>query len=157
MLSERYKNDGKVSVRLNEVQKTAKLKVEQKIASGVYRFEDAVYPVCNNAEYEHLAEKDRYGLYCNTVICKKCGLLITHPRMNQVSLNQFYSEDYRELYTGSKQAHARFFSHNVDRANGLSILLENMTGLFPFGTNLYWKLVAVPEASWIRSEMPARK
>jgi 2-polyprenyl-3-methyl-5-hydroxy-6-metoxy-1,4-benzoquinol methylase len=29
--------------------------------------------------------------------------------MNQKSLNQFYSKDYRELYTGNKQTNARFF------------------------------------------------
>jgi SAM-dependent methyltransferase len=102
------------------VQKAAKLKVEQKIALGVYWFEDTVCPVCSSEDYEQLAEKDRYGLYCKTVICKKCGLLITHPRMNQASLNQFYSEDYRELYTGSKQAHARFFF--LQRRQGYRII-----------------------------------
>jgi 2-polyprenyl-3-methyl-5-hydroxy-6-metoxy-1,4-benzoquinol methylase len=110
MISERHRNDGKATIRLNRVQRAAKLKVERKIASGVYQFEEAVCPVCGRAEYEHLAEKDRFGLYCNTVICKSCGLLITNPRMNQESLNQFYSDDYRELYTGSKWANAGIFS-----------------------------------------------
>jgi transcription elongation factor Elf1 len=100
MISERYKNNGKVSIRLNKIQKAAKLSIEQKIASGVYRFENAVCPVCNSVDYEQLAEKDRYGLYCNTVICKNCGLLITTPMMTQESLNLFYSEDYDTLYRG---------------------------------------------------------
>jgi 2-polyprenyl-3-methyl-5-hydroxy-6-metoxy-1,4-benzoquinol methylase len=115
MISKRYENDGKASIRLNEIRKMAKLDVEQKMASGIYQFKDALCPVCNSVEYEHLAEKDRYGLYCNTVICKKCGLLITTPMMTQESLNLFYSGDFDALCRGNERAEIYRFPSQFQR------------------------------------------
>jgi 2-polyprenyl-3-methyl-5-hydroxy-6-metoxy-1,4-benzoquinol methylase len=136
MLSERYKNDGKVSIRLNEVQKATKLNVEQKIASGVYRFEDTICPGCNSANYEHLAEKDRYGLYCNTVICKNCGLLITTPMMTRESLNLFYAEDYAALYRGKKKTDLRTFSFQYKRGRRIINFIKKYDSTFSFAGKL---------------------
>jgi len=120
MLSKRFVNDGIATITLNEIQKNAKRLVEQKMKDNTYTFENVFCPVCETNNYKLLAQKDRYGLAVNTVICKKCGLLITTPRMNQSSLNQFYSGDYRELYTGSK--FAQFDFAEEQNKHGIKIL-----------------------------------
>jgi 2-polyprenyl-3-methyl-5-hydroxy-6-metoxy-1,4-benzoquinol methylase len=138
MISERYKNDGKITIfHMNRVQKTAKVNIEKKITSGRYTFIETVCPVCGHADYEHLAEKDRYGLYCCTVICKTCGLLITTPRMTKESLNLFYSEDYRDLYNGGKSACASYFLSQYNRKGAAIIkFIRKWNNSFSFQNKL---------------------
>ena len=124
MLSPRYKNDGKPSIPLTDVQQKAKATVERKTADKTYVFEQTACPVCDGSDYETLSEKDRYGLYCNTVICKNCGLLMTNPRMTKESLNKFYSDDYRELYTGSKNAKFSFFDEQYEHGKKIVALIK---------------------------------
>jgi 2-polyprenyl-3-methyl-5-hydroxy-6-metoxy-1,4-benzoquinol methylase len=132
MISKRYRNDGKASIRLNEIRKRAKLDVEQKLVSGVYQLEDALCPVCHSTEYEHLAEKDRYGLYCNTVICKTCGLLITTPMMTQDSLNLFYSGDFDALCRGNERAELHRFPSQLWRGKRIVKFIRKYDPVFSF-------------------------
>jgi 2-polyprenyl-3-methyl-5-hydroxy-6-metoxy-1,4-benzoquinol methylase len=129
MLNNRYINNGKPSIYLNTIQKKAKLEVERKIATNIYSFEQVVCPICEHTEYELLAEKDRYGLYCNTVICKTCGLLITNPAMTKVSLDSFYSDDYRELYVGLKKAQRPFFTEQYKHGKRIADFIKNCTDI----------------------------
>jgi 2-polyprenyl-3-methyl-5-hydroxy-6-metoxy-1,4-benzoquinol methylase len=121
MISKRYRNDGKITIfHMNRVQKAAKANIERKIASGRYTFIETG-PICGHTDYERLAEKDRYGLHCCTVICRRCGLLVTIPRMTKESLNLFYSEDYRDLYNGGKNACVSYFLSQYNK-QGTSII-----------------------------------
>lgn len=94
-------NDGKPRSGLNLVQKKAKNDVENKIKEGIYKYE-TYNCECGAApeNFELIAAKDRYGLNVETKICKKCGLVMTNPRMTQESYNQFYDLEYRPLYGG---------------------------------------------------------
>jgi len=140
ILSERYKNDGKASEKLNEIQLLAKKRVEQKILANYYLFHDVKCPVCDMNDYELIAQKDRYGLPHNTVICKTCGLLITHPAMKDDSLEKFYEEDYRELYTGSKKADLSFFDAQYNHGKQIIDFIEKHSHI---SINLFLKLGAV--------------
>jgi len=120
MLNKRYKFDGKPILQLNEIQLESKKVVEDRIKSKEYTFEKVNCVVCNNSDFELLAEKDRYGLHVSTVICKECGLLQTNPRMNQESYNKFYDTNYRKLYKGSEIATEEFF--NFQKIHGKAIL-----------------------------------
>ena len=51
-------------------------------------------------DFEVLSEEDRYGLPVHTVICKKCGLVMTNPRMIQESYDYFYQNIFGRLYRG---------------------------------------------------------
>jgi 2-polyprenyl-3-methyl-5-hydroxy-6-metoxy-1,4-benzoquinol methylase len=124
LLSNRYRNDGKPSLRLNDTQKKAKSAIERKIADRTYTFEQVICPVCGRQRYELLAQKDRYGLPCDTVICKDCGLLITNPAMDSKSLSRFYSEDYRKLYTGRANADFSFFENQHKRGKRIANLIK---------------------------------
>lgn len=114
MLNKRFKQDGVAHIQLNKLQCIAKEHVMRDVLSGKYSFETISCPICNNkTDFECLAEKDRYGLDCQTLMCVKCGLLMTNPRMNQDAYNDFYMNEYRQLYTASEISSDHFFEEQV--------------------------------------------
>lgn len=110
MLHNRYKYNKKSIEKLNKLQIRTKEVVEKKVEDGIYAFEKISCPICNKNNFDLLAEKDRYGLKCYTVLCEDCGLLLTNPRMNQNAYNEFYDKEYRNLYTASEVSTDDFFS-----------------------------------------------
>lgn len=114
MLSKRFKQDGVAQIKMTEFQCAAKKRVVSDILSGKYSFETISCPICENkVDFECLAEKDRYGIDFQTVICEECGLLLTNPRMNQNAYNDFYMNIYRQLYTASEISTDSFFEEQV--------------------------------------------
>lgn len=103
MLGKRYVMDGVEVIELNELQRNAKNKFLKDIYAedSMYEYE-TYYCECGAGEedFEVLAEKDRYGLPVRTVICKKCGIVMTNPRMTQDSYNYFYANIFAKLYRG---------------------------------------------------------
>ena len=108
MLGKRYKNDGKPTLKLNDLQMAVKEKVNLKVEDKIYPFEKVPCAICNEHDFEELSEKDRYGLYMPVVVCKQCGLIQTNPRMTQESYAAFYNEEYRKLYGGSEKPSEAF-------------------------------------------------
>ena len=100
-LSPNFYFTGKTHVRLNDNQVHVRDIVQQKIKNCIYEFEEASCP-CGGNEDQLVAETDRYGLRLDTVICRKCGLLRTNPRLTEKSLKLFYEQDYRDLYMGEE-------------------------------------------------------
>lgn len=126
-LSERFENDGKSSLRLNELQHRTKKQIEEKIEKGIYSFEEVPCCVCGGKDFDILSEKDRYGLYHPVVICRDCGLVQTNPRMTQESYNQFYQTDYRKLYVGKEVPTSEFFKSQYEHGGDIyKYLTENL-------------------------------
>lgn len=95
MLGQRYLYDGRAYVAMNEIQLEAKRRFEQ----ANYPFESyACECGATEEDFDVLAEKDRYGLKSRTVICRRCGLVMTNPRMTQESYDCFYDTEYGKLY-----------------------------------------------------------
>jgi 2-polyprenyl-3-methyl-5-hydroxy-6-metoxy-1,4-benzoquinol methylase len=109
MLLKRLKNDGISRLELNELQNTIKEQIVSKIDNEEYQFESIICPICDFDGKELIGEKDRYGFYFSTNICKQCGFVYTSPRMNQESYDSFYNLEYRKLYSGSEQVNPNFF------------------------------------------------
>lgn len=109
MIGDRYQNDDKALLKLNDLQVKTKKQVEAKIKSGHYQFEEKPCAVCNQSNFHLLGEKDRYGLYCPSVICRDCGLIQLNPRMTQDSYDEFYDIEYRNLYMGFEQPKETYF------------------------------------------------
>ena len=80
----------------------------KKIDGGIYRLEETNC-LCGSKGEVIISETDRYGLSLNTVICKKCGLLRTNPRLDKNSLTEFYIKEYRDLYMESKEVEEGYF------------------------------------------------
>lgn len=126
LLSEKYKYDGKPILNLTKLQLKNKERVEEKIDSDEYTFEKINCAICEGSDFELLAEKDRYGLYVSTVICRKCGLLQTNPRMTQESYNKFYDSLYRKLY-GESDSLDIFFNNQMLHGKEILEYVETKT------------------------------
>lgn len=109
MIINRLKNDGLPILQLNALQREMKKQIETKIDNRKYNFEEVNCSICRSSKYINLGEKDRYGLYFSTRVCKECGLIYTSPRMTQDSYNEFYNVEYRKLYVGKETASKDFF------------------------------------------------
>ncbi len=68
------------------------------ISQGRIKFEQ-VPCLCSNNEFFLLASVDKYSLSQQTVMCAKCGLVQSNPRMTEEQYKLFYSSDiYRNIY-----------------------------------------------------------
>ncbi|MGI0073218.1 MAG: class I SAM-dependent methyltransferase [Nitrosotalea sp.] len=127
MLSERFFNDGKSVLPLNNMQLEAKKQLENKINNKKYVFEKISCLVCGSNSFEQLSEKDRYGLYMSVVICKKCGLVQTNPRMNLESYTEFYDVEYTKLYNYTIDA-TKEFQDQYKKGELIYEYIEQVTG-----------------------------
>lgn len=128
LLSNRYEYDEIPAMHLNMLQVQMIKQIKYKVDSNNYPFEEVPCLICGGYEFERLAEKDRYGLYMSTVICKDCGLIQTNPRMNQKSYNEFYNTEYRKLYVGSSLPTESFFKEQYYRGESIYQYLEQKLG-----------------------------
>lgn len=86
---------------LDDDQAVAVMEIGEAIAQKRLSF-TAVQCLCGCDDGHLVASYDRYGLWQPTVYCPHCGLLRSNPRMDDKSLEWFYSSDiYRRLYGGS--------------------------------------------------------
>lgn len=128
MLKRKYKDDGKEFLKLNNVQKEAKESYMKNLRGGGYK--EVIINCDCGADIKNmklLAKKDRYGLPLNTVICKKCGLIMSNPTLDQESLNSFYDREYRPLYVGENMATEEFFAEQYSHGKKIyEFLKENI-------------------------------
>ena len=117
MLSERFEYDARPIYALNDLQRKIKNQIELKIRRGIYQFESPPCPVCKKNAFESLSNKDRYGLFVPIVICAKCGLIQTNPRMTHKSFTTFYQNEYRMLYEGQEVPSTAFFNKQETRSD----------------------------------------
>lgn len=122
MLGQRYLYDGKPILDLNERQKESCKRIieEQELQNSKYEFE-GFRCECGAGEdtFDILAEKDRYGLKNRTVICRKCGLVMTNPRMTQDSYDYFYDKEYGKLYRNHDKMDEEYFMKRVKYGQGV--------------------------------------
>ena len=57
--------------------------------------------LCGADDSEVVWNRGRFGTSLTTVVCKRCGLVYTNPRMDEEDTRRFYEEDYPRLYRGS--------------------------------------------------------
>jgi len=100
--AERFRNDGKSILPLNDLQKQEIRRFGERVATGYYvERQVELCPLCRHDVSYLVAEKDRYGLPVRTVICRKCGLVRTLNQLDALSTERFYSDQYRSLYEGA--------------------------------------------------------
>jgi len=109
MLGPRYRYDSRPVVKLNPVQQEAKLQIEEKLKSGYYKLEEFNCFMCTQRVFDKLSEKDRFGLPVSIVICKRCGLIQTNPRMNDGAYKEFYEKEHTPLTFGERKASKDMF------------------------------------------------
>ena len=117
MVEKRFIYDKKACIKLSDEQKNYIRKVEEKISTGEYKFEKKKCHICSSEDFTRLSEKDRYGLEMSVVICKNCGLIQTNPRMDELSYNKFYKNEYRSIYESGDDAIEKEFQKEINRGN----------------------------------------
>lgn len=137
MLAKRYENDGKTILNLNALQIEMKKQIESKISQGIYQFESVPCCICKSEDFELLSNKDRYGFYLPVVICKKCGLIQTNPRMTQESYNSFYNSEYRKMYGGSELPTREFFTAQYYKGQTIYSYLQKTHVLLKLPSQLF--------------------
>lgn len=69
--------------------------------------------ICGNKNDVLIAKKDRYGIDLTTKLCLNCGLVRSDPYYDTDTLNLFYANDYRALYTNNSKPSNDFFDDEV--------------------------------------------
>ena len=131
MLSNRYRNDGQSVLRLDQHQLSSRDAVQRKVDDGTYSLETVPCCLCDGSDFVRLAEKDRYGLSYSVVICKKCGLTQTNPRMNREAYGAFYDREYRPIYVGSHMNLERFYQAEVVKGRRILATFNTLGGETP--------------------------
>ena len=81
-----------------QVQKESIKKFNQMINKGDLSFEE-VSCLCGHAGFVKISSHDRFGFQQRVVVCRKCGLMMSSPRLTNKSYQVFYSTDiYRMIY-----------------------------------------------------------
>lgn len=106
---QRMMGKGSPSIGLNSLQIQKRNEVAEKVASGLYGFEEVACLSCGSSDAEVIAERDRYGLFFSVKLCISCGLAYTSPRMDGAAYGRFYDDEYRPLYVGQERAGDAFY------------------------------------------------
>ncbi|MCP4676718.1 MAG: class I SAM-dependent methyltransferase [Deltaproteobacteria bacterium] len=125
-LSARLKFSKENELILNSNQTVVRDRIRSKMEGGEYALEE-VACFCGETEALSVAERDRYGLSVNTMLCMNCGLMRTTPRLSKESTEQFYKEDYRALYSGHITREAKF-QKDVEQGRNLVEQMPSLIG-----------------------------
>lgn len=96
-----FHEHGRHCANLDADQRKASVEFNNRIRNSEIVFEE-IPCLCGSDQFSLVASVDRYGLIQSTVLCKKCGLMQSIPRMSADQYRFFYeSDEYRRLYNGN--------------------------------------------------------
>lgn len=72
--------------------------------------------VCGGSDVEQVRSKDRHGQPLRSVICRRCGLVWTDPRLTPDEVRDFYTNQYRLEYKGAYEPRPRQRFRNAKTA-----------------------------------------
>lgn len=98
LLSHRFDRHAGSAVRLGCEQRALTATVASKLTDGSYRMLADPCPCGAPGTDVLLSEVDRYGLPLSTVMCSVCGTLRIDPYLDEVSLADFYTRYYQQMY-----------------------------------------------------------
>lgn len=126
-----WKNDRKPLISLNDLQKRQIENFVRKIQSGEYKLIHNPC-LCGNKDTSLdilISEKDRYGIPCEILLCKRCGLIRLKEKLDEQSTADFYKNYYRDIYVGREVASDEFFNEQIRRGQGFLNLLMRYVNL----------------------------
>jgi CDP-glycerol glycerophosphotransferase (TagB/SpsB family)/2-polyprenyl-3-methyl-5-hydroxy-6-metoxy-1,4-benzoquinol methylase len=92
----------------NETRAAALAEFLGKLDSGEYRTQSSPC-ICGTHDDLLISQIDRYGIPLDTVLCRKCGLMRSDPYYTPETLESFYKNEYRPLYSGGAESTDKFF------------------------------------------------
>jgi len=105
LLGTRYKTDSDIPFFTRHQMSSDTIKIlrefSAKIKDGSIRqSEHSACPICLNIEALLIAEIDRFGISCKTVICKGCGLVFNDSFFSADSMEVVYKKFYGKINFG---------------------------------------------------------
>ncbi|MCX5816579.1 MAG: class I SAM-dependent methyltransferase [Proteobacteria bacterium] len=92
-------------VNLTDAQRKLAKEFNQEAEDGRIEFE-SVPCLCGSTTFDLIASVDKFSMLQQTVLCIKCGLIQSNPRMTQKEYANFYSSDlYRKCYESEAYLH----------------------------------------------------
>lgn len=129
LLSERYVDDGLPAFALSDVQKEHIRSFNEKCTSGIYSFRNRICE-CGSNDFEVIAQKDRYGLPVDTVICRNCGLIMTNPCLDDTSNALFYDNEYHYIYRSETKPSEQNYEERKHDAHTIIDFIQKHAGMF---------------------------
>ena len=123
-----YKNDGKAILKLSQSQKNTLKLFRAKIDNGEYKLVENKCLCKNNNAIQDIviAEKDRYGIPIENILCSKCGLIRSGKVLDDESNIDFYKKYYRSIYGGYNNLGANeLFLNQISRGQKFLHLFED--------------------------------
>ena len=103
-----------------EIQKIARSRFEDALQQGLLSQIEVACPICKSQHAQTISHIDRSGLSVHTVLCQCCPTLYSRERLDDNSLEIFYREFYRPLYSGIVEPSKDWFQEQS--LNGRRIL-----------------------------------
>lgn len=96
--------------------------------------------LCGSTSHKIISQRDKYGLPCNVVICKCCGLSFFNPCWNKDTYNNFYKQDYRVI-TGTDSEIDEY--HFLEKKSFSHYLIDNFFVQLDAEVPSNWKVLDV--------------
>jgi hypothetical protein len=143
--------------KLNIIQHASVEAFKQKQMQGIYNMSPLTC-LCGKHNDILIALTDRYGIEVTTVLCQNCGLLRIDPYYDDISLANFYRDDYRAIYQGYNNGDVEFISQHFSKryTTGASIMNEFVQLWGGYMGSVSLKLAAIQAEFWRASNMQVR-
>ncbi len=139
-------------MRLSPRQSELVVEFNRKAEQGLIEFE-SVNCLCGSLEFDLIASVDRHSMRQKTIMCVRCGLIQSNPRMTDKEYAKFYSSDmYRLCYEGEDylityedRYEPRHSRHIFDEISGIRTV-DPTVSVLEVGAGGGWNLVLFANA-----------
>ena len=142
-----FHEPGNAVVPLDADQVEAVASFNADVRSGALTFEETDC-LCESKDFAQIASVDRHGLLQSTVMCVRCGLIQSNPRLTDEEYELFYRSDrYRLIYEGHDylaQAAQRYAAQYGDHIHARLVGLrspDRIGSVLEFGAAGGWNLL----------------
>ncbi len=137
----------KVFMELTPIQSRLVSEFNQRIKDGFIELE-LVPCMCGSTAFDLVASVDRYSILQKTVMCTKCGLIQSNPRIRENQYVDFYSSDlYRLCYEGenyidiSKKRYTLSYAEHIFKEVNKIRKIDSNCSVLDFGAGGGWNLL----------------
>lgn len=99
---------------MNRVKEQALKELWDKVRSGEYPTREVTVCACGGKELEEIAAVERDGLPVKALLCRRCGLIATSPKLTQEAMAAFYNNEYYRIYYSGDGV---FLGNSLELAN----------------------------------------
>jgi 2-polyprenyl-3-methyl-5-hydroxy-6-metoxy-1,4-benzoquinol methylase len=125
IISHRFLKNSRVEIKLskNQIKGIANFKKIVK-DSNYFSKKTRNCTICKKNNFILISEKDRFGFFYPTRICKNCGLIQANPYYNEEVLLSLYENYYRQIYSMGNIGYKMFFQGESEKGRRIFKFIE---------------------------------